>query len=124
MTKVEQSIPDSGGRYYAGDSAVITVYVVDEDGNDKDLSGAQMAFTVLSEGSVEIQKTINNGGITLANPSKGEAKIQIETSDTRGMGGANGESYPYEIVVEDASGRRATVTVGTWTIYETNTTLP
>lgn len=126
MTRTNQDIPtDYDGRYFAGDSAVLDVTIENDDGSPKDISGADVAFALSEyEGHDPIITKDTTDGIRIVDVENGRIKVTIESSDTEDLGDADGTDYHYEIVVRDSGGKVATVTTGTWTIYEDTAILP
>jgi|APHM01.1.fsa_nt_gi Domain of unknown function (DUF2479). len=123
MTKVNQDIPARGERYFAGDTAVVEV-TVRQDGSPKDLSNATITFALSRFRGDEpiIEKTLGNG-VTITDALAGVLRIEIEGDETADLGEADGEDYHYEVAVRDNNSATATVTTGTWTIYDSTATV-
>jgi hypothetical protein len=121
MTQTGIRIPDSTGRYVAGDDLRIEVTVADGDSNNdaKDLTGAAAQFVVApSRGADPVLTKSTDGDITIVDADAGRLDIPINGSDTQGLGGGRSRTYHVELEVTDAAGNVATVLEGEWTIYQ------
>lgn len=122
MTETGIRLPDSTGRYVAGDDLRIEVTVTDGDSDTddpKDLTGAAVEFVVApSRGSDPVLTKSTDGDITIVDAAAGRLDIPIDGSDTQGLGGGRSRTYHVELEVTDAADNVATVLEGEWTIYQ------
>jgi len=121
MTQTGIKIPDSTGRYVAGDDLRIEVTVTDGDSNNdpKDLTGAAAEFVVApSRGDDPVLEKSTDDDIEIVDAAAGRLDIPIDGSDTQGLGGGRSRAYHVELEVRDAADNVATVLEGEWTIYQ------
>lgn len=115
MTKANQDIPrNDDERYVAGDPAVISVSVVDDNGDSKNIAGLDVKFGLAeySGGDPLVTKDETDPDVSKTNPTDGKIEVVIDSEDTAELGSADGTTYYYEITVDGV-----TVTTGDWEIY-------
>lgn len=123
MTEINQSVPNSGDeRYIESDTALLELEVTKEDGSIKDLTGADIRFSLSNYAGSDslISKDSSSNDINIIDEASGKVKIRINDGETEGLGDSDGEEYHYEIKVRDNTGDINTVTTGKWTIYATS----
>ena len=118
MTRSNQNLPREDDRYIAGDTATLEVAVMNESGDPKDLTGADVVFALAEYPSQDplIEKTIGSG-VDIVAPADGRLDVRISGSETSELGTARGQDYYYEITIRDGASEEATVTTGEWTIH-------
>lgn len=120
MTEINENIPTTKkDKYIAGDTALLKVDVTLEDSDGDSLIDTDIMFVLSAKsgGKPIIKKTLNNG-IQITDADAGKFEIEINPEDTESIGKTDGYGYYYEISIEDSNGDIATVTTGTWTIYD------
>ena len=99
---------------YSGDTKLLEITVLDQDGDPVDLTGAtvkwQMAKKVTSDTPV-LSKEIGSG-VVIMNPTAGRFDISLQPADTAAIKGA----YYHEAEITESGGDVATVLAGTITI--------
>lgn len=106
MTAQDQDITG----YFAGDSLTIQITVTDSSGNALDLSGASIEWvlTETHDRTRLIEKTTENGGISITDAANGVFEIYVQPQDTADLTG----DFDHEAEVTDAGGNVVTVTSG------------
>ena len=95
-----------------GDTTTYILYLEDEDGKNKDITGWTIFFTVKSniddaDDDAVIKKTIT----THTNPTNGETQIFITSTDSANVG-----NYVYDIQYKDTVGNIKTIMEGYFAI--------
>ncbi len=94
---------------FSGDSKLLNVTVLDQDGTVVDLTGASASMTI-SETSKSAALVTKAGSIDV--PLQGQLSFDLAPADTDDLAGV----YYYEMQVTDVSGRKSTVAFGYVTI--------
>ena len=118
MTVSNQTIPQEGTEYIAGNTATIELTINDEDGGPRNLQGADVTFTLAEyRGSSVIFKKELGDGIELVDAESGRVDIHVSEDDTKDLGGTKGKDYHFEVTVTDDVDDVVTVATGKWKIY-------
>lgn len=108
MTATGQDITTD---FYAGNSKIIRVVVLDDLGDPKPLSGAEIAYAMITDAGIVVfmkHSVAGNGEIEITNPSGGEFVIKLKQVDTALLSG----TYRHQANVVDSNGDEETVMVG------------
>lgn len=96
-------------RIHGGDDETLQVTVKDEDGNEKDLTGASLKYAIAPGRGLEPFFTLTDAdGINVTDAANGVVRIDIPSSDTDGIVG----TYYHELEVTDQNGVTKTVLEG------------
>jgi hypothetical protein len=114
MTTTGQDITD----YWSGDSLVIRIRVVDENGDPLDVSTAEIAYAIAKKaGSTTLvaKSSADADEITVVDGAGtgDEIQVQLVPGDTDALKGAD---YYHECQITDGDGNVYTVMAGTFTI--------
>jgi hypothetical protein len=102
---------------WSGDTIVMDVTVRKDDDTRKDLTGANIRWTLADDqySVPELSKTEADADVIIASdPTTGEFEITIQPSETDNLGGA----YYHECEVVDGAGVKSTVFYGKLDIRE------
>lgn len=107
------TIREQNFEMFAGDSKLISVEVVDEEGNAKDLTDADIKWALrrLSDDLVEKETPAT---IVITDAVNGKFVVSVSPNDTKSF--FNG-LYKHQAMVTDQSGVRAVVLEGVARIY-------
>ena len=101
---------------FAGDTKILSLSVLNEDGGTVNLTGLNSAQFVIkkypSSTTASVTKTLGSG-ITNDNPTLGILQITVNASDTASM--SAGEYY-HETRIKDSGNKIGTITTGKITI--------
>ena len=119
MKAIKQNIPTGDRKILKGDTFTLRLNVEIDDGDPKDLTGADIHFGVSNYpgSSFLIEKEVTEG-ITIDEPLQGEASIKIESEDTRFLSITESRRFWYRVKVTDLQDNTATVASGYITIYD------
>ena len=102
-----------------GDTAIIPVEVNDAAGNDVDLSGAEVFFTVKARrsdpDSAAVIRKQTGDGITVTVPAEGKLTVTLDPEDTADIGRGR---YRYDVQVVADDGTVQTVADGSVLLRE------
>lgn len=106
---------DQDFEIYAGDSATVTIAVVNPNTQQaKDLSGAIVVWRAINRITCEPAFAKTNGnGLEISNPAYGLIQITITANETKDLSPGR---YDHAATVRDGAGDTCTVTVGTMTV--------
>lgn len=109
MAKDDQDVGTSVEPYYEGDSLELVISV-DEDGSDKDLTGASVEWAMSRDPSSaeEISESTTGVSASVTDAATGEITVTIAQGITDGKTGR----WHHETRVTDSSGDKAVVTRG------------
>lgn len=109
--KQEQNV-----TFVQGDTQIFIVSVVDANDNPVDLTGADIEYTLKSDGPVNtmITKT-RNDGVTVTDAIGGQFEIALEPADTSNF---NSGEHRHQIELTDSDGDVATILGGTVSITD------
>jgi len=108
MTAEKQDITED---FYAGNSKVIRTITKKDDGSPKDISGAEITYTMVTDaGLVVLSKSsaVGTSEIEIISGVGGEFVIKLKPSDTVGLK----STYRHHANVVDSNGDEETVFVG------------
>ena len=119
MKAIKQNIPTGDRKILKGDTFTLRLNVEIDDGDPKDLTGADIHFGVSNYpgSSFLIEKEVTEG-ITIDEPAEGKASIKIESEDTRSLSITESRRFWYRVKVTDLQGNTTTVASGYITIYD------
>lgn len=100
--------------FYSGKSMYIAVTVSDSDGNNLDLSGGEVVYTIYDDKGIICLHKSTISGITLSGTNDHIATVAIAPKDTINLKGL----YRHEMTFVDDSGREVTVMRGKVRIFE------
>lgn len=116
MTKEAQDILED---FYSGNTKYVTVSVVDAAQAPKNLSGAEIAYTIYTDKHVVVvRKSSLDGEITVGGAGNSEATVTIAPTDTLSLSGL----YRHEMTITDSNNVTETVMRGKVQIYRSYAT--
>lgn len=106
------SVDKQNATIYAGDDAVLSIAIVDENGKPLSVSGASFAWILAASAgaTATLSKTLSSG-IVVTHALSGYVSVNISHTDTTGLLGP----MWHQLVMTDGSGDVSTVTTGTLT---------
>lgn len=100
---------------WEGESKILEVTEVD----DVDISGQSITWILFDEDpdAEELEKTTENGGITITDGPSGTFEINLDPADTKGIPGR----FEHECRLDDGSGTESVLLVGEAIIHQSGT---
>ncbi len=86
---------------YRGDSATLSLHIVDNDGDDYDLTNVdEIVFTIREheDDDLILEKKMSEGQIVITDATSGECDIIIESGDTQDLAGC----YVYDVEIRES----------------------
>ena len=97
---------------YAGDDAILSISIVDENGKPLSISGSSFIWTLAAmAGSTAVLSKTLSGGIVVTHALSGYLSVNITHTYTTGLVGP----MWHQLVMTDGSGNVSTITTGTLT---------
>lgn len=115
MTYENQDITD---HFYSGNSKTVLVKIDDQDGNLKDLTGAELTYVIMDRkdySDIKLRKSSANGDSEIKVISLGYCEIYLKPADTINLYG----KFRHHLNVVDADGEEETVFTGLVEIHRT-----
>ena len=95
---------------FSGDTRVLAVLVLDQDGAVENITSSSAAFAIMKRhGQTPLIAKAIGSGIVLIDPANGRLEVTLDPADTEPLAGA----HAYELALTDNSGRKTTVLFGT-----------
>ena len=116
MTAENQDILED---FYSANDKFISVTVVDATGSAKNLTGAEIVYTIYTDkGIISVRKSSANGEIGISGGSNNIATVTLNSYDTISLSGL----YRHEMTVTDSNNDTETVMRGKVQIYKSYAT--
>lgn len=108
MTETNQNLGTDEDPFIAGDDKILEVTVLDDVGNEFDITGAAITYTIREypDSTPVVTKTVGDG-ITIINGVNGQLQIEITSADSQDLYGR----YVHRCTVEKG-GAKSHVFIG------------